>query len=200
MTGRLAARSVSRLAIAVFGLLPALQGAVISVGSATAPAMTVFSIPVLVSQVSDLYSFEFDFSFDPAVLQAIGVREGPFLSSSGATFFLAGQIDNRAGLIAFTADTLSGAVPGASGAGILTWIDLYTSRTGRSQLLLSNVVLLDSALEDSPFTLQAGEAVVSAAAPEPATLTTVAALAICCLPLCRRRSEDAAEALELRLL
>jgi hypothetical protein len=48
-------------------------------------------VDVNISGVTDLYDFQFDLSFNPAVIQATSVLEGKFLlSGGGTTFFLPG--------------------------------------------------------------------------------------------------------------
>ncbi len=82
------AASVTALASPVFSVqplsAPVLQGAS-------------FYLDVNVADVTDLYAFQFDLGFDPTILSAVAVAEGPFLSSGGSTFFLPGIIDNAAG-------------------------------------------------------------------------------------------------------
>ena len=58
-----------------------------------------FTLDVLVAESTDLYAFQFDIAFDPAIIQADAVLEGGFLSAGGqATFFMPGSIDNIAGM------------------------------------------------------------------------------------------------------
>src|SRR5437868_2988547 len=91
----------------------------LSAGTASVLEGQTFDLPVQVSPVSDLYSFQFDLSFDPTIVELESISEGTFLPSGGATFFLPGTIDNTAGTATFTADSLVGAIPGVSGDGEL---------------------------------------------------------------------------------
>ena len=54
------------------------------------------SFPVQVSalDITDLYAFQFDLTFDPALFAASGAAEGPFLAGAGTTLFDGGAIDN----------------------------------------------------------------------------------------------------------
>src|ERR1019366_6371228 len=52
-----------------------------------------FSLDVGVD-ITDLYAFQFDLSFNPAVLSATSITEGLFLPTGGSTFFISGDIDN----------------------------------------------------------------------------------------------------------
>ena len=99
-----------------------------------------FTEQVLIAGVSDLSAFPFDIGFDPTILSANSVVEGSFLGSGGATFFLAGTIDNRAGQITFTADSLQGSGPDGSGA--MALITFTAAGPGISALNFFSVTLL----------------------------------------------------------
>jgi general secretion pathway protein D len=136
----------------------------------------VFTVPVTITGASDVFAFQFDLAFDPAILELQSISEGGFLPTAGATIFAPGTIDNTAGTATATADTLSGAVPGASGSGTLADFTFRALALGTSDLALSNVILLDSSLSDIPFTT--GFAGVHVVVPEPAGLAWVGALAL----------------------
>jgi general secretion pathway protein D len=103
-----------------------------------------FGLDILATDVSDLFSFQFDLSFDPALLRATDVREGAFLPSGGTTFFVPGVIDNNAGTITFTTDSLIGAIPGVSGNGAIAEIEFQALAPGSSSVSFSNTILLNS--------------------------------------------------------
>jgi general secretion pathway protein D len=125
-----------------------------------------FSLDVHITGVTDLYAFQFDLAFNPAVLSAGSITEGAFLPSGGVTSFIPGTIDNTAGSITFTADTLIGAIPGVSGSGIFATIDFQALALGTSAITLSNVILLDSNLAEITVNTVDGNVSVSAV-PEP---------------------------------
>jgi hypothetical protein len=110
-------------------------------------AGSVVQVEVTASGATDLYAYQFSLNFDPAVLHATTVNEGPFLASAGPTFFDAGTTDNVGGSVSFVFDTLLSAVPGASGSGILAVIDLSVQQWHTLTTLgLSDVLALDSNL------------------------------------------------------
>lgn len=107
-----------------------------------------FDVYFDISGVNDLYSFQFDISYDPTVLSARNIMEGDFLPAGGATLFIPGAIDNMTGTISFTADLLFGQASGVSGVGHLAEIEFQALAPGTSLLTLSNLVFLDSNLAD----------------------------------------------------
>jgi PKD repeat protein len=98
------------------------------------PVDETFTINITVSDVSDLCAWEFNVSFNPAVLDCTGVEEGPFLKQAGSTWLLPYIIDNTAGLV-FLGDSLFPIPPtGASGNGTLATITFNVTAEGESDL------------------------------------------------------------------
>jgi hypothetical protein len=130
-----------------------------------------FNVFVDISNVSDLYAFQFDINFDPTVLQAVDAIEGSFLPTGGGTFFIPGIIDNTAGSISYNADALLSSDPGVTGTGHLAVLSFEAFGQGTSPVSLSNVLLLDSSLSDISFTPNGGTVNISTSTvPEPATM------------------------------
>jgi hypothetical protein len=128
---------------------------------------SLFDVSVEVSSVTDLYAFQFDIRFNPAILSGESVMEGSFLPSGGDTSFVPGAIDNSAGTISFTVDSLFDIVPGVSGSGRLAALRFQTLAGGTSPIDLSRVVLLDSSLADISFIAEGG---TISTVPEPLTI------------------------------
>lgn len=143
-------------------------------------------IQVLISDVSDLFGYQFSLSFDASLLQAVSVSEGAFLGQGGSTFADGGVIDNGAGSISWVFNTLIGNVPGVSGSGVLATIHLDAVGVGTSALAFSDVMFLNSALGDISVQAVDGSLAVAAAVPEPGTYLLMAA-GIAGLGLWRRR-------------
>ncbi len=148
-------------------LLPQ-QGQALSftVDSATGNVGDSFSINLNVVDAIDLTSWQFDLAYNPTILQANLVMEGPFLSSAGTTFFTPGVIDNTTGLISLVSASFVDLTP-PSGSGILAHIDFTVLSVGLSPLTASNVFL--SGL-DSVVTVVNGS---STSVPEPSSLVLV---------------------------
>lgn len=150
-------------------LLPQ-QGQAVSftVDSATVNVGDTFSINFNVVDAIDLTSWQFDLAYNPTILQANLVTEGPFLSSAGTTFFTPGVIDNTTGLISLVSASFVDLTP-PSGSGVLAHIDFTALSGGFSPLTASNV-FLNSA--DSGFTVTNGSG-GSTSVPEPSSLVLV---------------------------
>ena len=132
----------------------------------------VVSVNVTIADVTALYAYQFDLAFDPSsVLSATAITEGGFLGSGGGgTFFIPGTIDNTLGTIAFTANTLLGAVPGVGGSGPRSGIQFNALAVGSSPITILNVTLLDSTGADVSAAIQNGAVRVSIPEPNSAVL------------------------------
>jgi general secretion pathway protein D len=158
---------------AVLSLLLALTAAPAATLSIDPSSLTVgvgqsFDLNVDIANVSDLFAFQFDIAFNPAVLSATSVSEGSFLPGGGTTAFVPGTIDNTAGKIAVTADALVGMVPGVSGSGVLATLQFSAIGVGTSPISLSNIILLDSGFNSIDVTSSDGSVTANGSAvPEP---------------------------------
>lgn len=101
-------------------------------------------LAVNISDITDLYGYQFTLSFDAALLKASGFKEGSFLGGAGATFSDGGTIDNATGTISYVFNTLIGAGAGASGSGELGHFVFDTFGNGIAALTFSDVLFLDA--------------------------------------------------------
>jgi hypothetical protein len=139
--------------------------------SSLASPAGVVNVNVTVEDVTGLYAYQFDLAFDSSVLSATAVTEGDFLRrDGGATFFIAGTIDNTLGTIAFTVNTLLGPEPGVTGTGSLATVQFRGIDVGMSGVTLSNAVLLNSLGNDITAELEHGSVTV---VPEPGSTLLV---------------------------
>lgn len=172
MTSRSTSKHIRRAAFALCALAAqaALAVPTLSVAVAPNPAVpgSTVAVEVRIADVADLYAYQFSLAFNPAVLQASAVTEASFLTSGGGTtFFDGGAINNSAGTISFTFDSLIGPVAGVSGSGALVRIGFGVAAPGTSTLAFSDVLFIDSNLND--ITVQVANGSVQAV-PEPSTL------------------------------
>jgi hypothetical protein len=113
-----------------------------------------FSVNINISNVVDLYGWEFRLGWNSTILDAIAVTEGPFLKSGGNTFF-AYKINNTEGFV--LADcTLLGDIHGVSGNGILAVIEFHVKTLGECILDLYDTILVNSAEQPIPHTANDG--------------------------------------------
>jgi hypothetical protein len=150
-------------------------------------------LAVMIAGITDLYSYQFTVSFDAALLKANGVTEGAFLGTGGTTFSDGGVIDNTTGTISYVFNTLVGPVPGVSGDGKLASISFGALGIGSAALSFSDVLFLDSNLNDIAVTFgNASVRIIDDAAdvPEPASLLLFGA-AIAAAGAARRRQRSA---------
>jgi len=101
-----------------------------------------FMVDITVSNVTDLYCWDFLMSFDPNVLNAVNVVEGPFLQVAGDTFWVMPSIDNTAGTIAATDLLFPLPSQGASGSGTLATITFSVQSDGATSLNLNLTQLI----------------------------------------------------------
>jgi len=99
-----------------------------------------FTVDIAITGAADLVAYQFDLTFDPAVLAATDVTMGPFLTSGGgSSIFVPGDFTTTPGVISGTAETLvGGTTPGVSGGGVLAHISFSAIAAGTSALTLSN--------------------------------------------------------------
>jgi hypothetical protein len=153
-----AVRASMKAAVTAMGLL--LMGAMpawaVPTFSLTAlQTGSVLEVDVWSTALTDLYAYQFSLNFDPSMLQATSVSEGPLLATGGATFFDPGTTDNTAGLVSFVFDTLLGPGQGVTDDGVLAVILFDVQQTQVfTTLYFSDVLALDSELNELPVQAQ----------------------------------------------
>lgn len=101
-----------------------------------------FTINVTISNVADLFGWELKLGWNPSLLDVTNVTEGPFLRSTGQTFF-SPQVNNTEGQL--IADcSLVGNISGASGQGTLMIVQFNVKESGTCDLNLHDTQLLNS--------------------------------------------------------
>ncbi len=140
--------------------------------------------------MADLTSWQFDLAFNPTLVRANSVTEGPFLSAFGATLFGSGAVDNIAGRISLVTDSYLDLPRQPSGSGVLANIEFTALAAGVSPLTFSNIFLNDV---DQGFSATNGQITVGdtpVSTPEPTTFIFLAG-GLSLLGLCRgKRKSD----------
>jgi hypothetical protein len=96
-------------------------GPVVSIDPPTISKLvgSTFDINLTVTNVTDLYGWQFNLTFNPSVLNCTDVEEGPFLQQAGTTWLLPMTINNDVGFVFFGATLFPAPGSGASGNGTL---------------------------------------------------------------------------------
>jgi hypothetical protein len=130
------------------------------------------TLNVTVSNVTDLYGWEFYLGWNSSLLSFVSVNEGPFLQSGGNTYFTYYLNTTNEHIIVDC--TLEGEVPGVNGDGTLATVTFSTTNAGQCQLNLYNIDLRDSSDAEIPCQAISGYGDFSASATllsvEPATI------------------------------
>jgi Cohesin domain len=173
---------IALLSLCMFFPVKGMADAILSVsGPSNISVGDSFTIDVVVSQAVDLYAFQFDLGFNPAILQATGFAEGTFLTSQGPTFFFNNGIDNTAGTVASNVDTLLGAPIGGDGTGTLVDFNFTAIAAGTSDITVSNALLSDSSANPLPFSIEDGTVNVAGVivpTPEPSVVSMLLAASL----------------------
>ena len=103
-----------------------------------------FTLDIYAEDVTDLVEWQFDIAFDPVLLEAIDVRKGYFLESTGSeTTYQEGTIENQSGkIIGLSEAGLNG--NSVSGTGLLLSVTFAAKAGGKTQLTLTNFRFGDS--------------------------------------------------------
>jgi len=106
-----------------------------------------FVTEILISNVTNLGSYEFNIGFDADYLQANSVSIGDFLGSTGRQVFpLTNNIDNTNGQIDYAVTTLGPTPPGPSGNGVILnieWTSLNVDEDVTTDLILQNLQITE---------------------------------------------------------
>jgi len=139
------------------------------------------TVDILVENVTDLYGFEFEITFDPAMVEVVDadpdeegvqIQSGDFLSPD---WTLENTVDNDNGTIAYALCQMNPSPP-QSGGGVLAIITWRGKAPGTSSLHLAHVLLAATRGVEIPASAEDGQiVVVSTQAPPADTPTPTAA-------------------------
>jgi hypothetical protein len=130
-----------------------------------------FSVNIRADNVTNLGSYEWLLTFDPAMVGFVSVFNGPFLGSTGRTVFCPGAILDS-GSVRFGCSTTGATPPGPTGSGVLSTVTFSAVAEGTSPLDVVWVQLSDPLAGDIPTAIQDGGVTVVPAATPTATATT----------------------------
>jgi plastocyanin len=98
---------------------------------------------IKVSNINNLYGFQFDIAYDPNILEFQDIQEGTFLNNNGKDNTFCVDYQQSAGLIKNIACTRVGSGY-VDGSGVLERVTFKAIGTGQSDVTLMNVLLADS--------------------------------------------------------
>ena len=135
--------SVSQVAVSAAGM---------TIGSAT-------SVPITISNASRLAQMTVSVSYDPALLRAVSVQQGPFMAQGGLQVIFQPSIDATAGRVDIVALRVGDAT-GASGTGLLASIQFEPIAPGAGTLSIAGAAtspegqVLPLQFLPAPFTIR----------------------------------------------
>jgi len=113
-----------------------------------------FTVNVSVSDVVNLYGWEFKLGWNFTILEFVNATEGTFLKSGGSTFFT--YMLNVTGSYVLVDCTLLGNIAGAKGNGVLASIQFRVKESGVCDLDLYDTKLEDPSEEMLTHTTNGG--------------------------------------------
>ncbi len=106
---------------------------------------TPFSLDVTIDpQGIAITAYQFNLTFNPAIISISNVIQGNLLNRAGATFFMKGTIDNITGTLINTLCMMLGAYS-VNTKGVAATIQFNALAAGTSNITLSNVIVSDPA-------------------------------------------------------
>jgi hypothetical protein len=118
------------------------------------------SVKVVNNDAKNLFGFQFDMNYDPAILEFQSVEQGGLLKTGGVTIFCVPFKTDNPGLIKNVACTRMGQVGEVEGVGTMMEVIFTAKSSGTSDIELTNVKLSDiNANELTPETFS-GEVIV----------------------------------------
>ena len=146
--------------------IPSLTVVLPSIVDPLTPGST-FNVNITITNVNNLYSWMFCLSWDPTVLNATDIQEGPFLNQNGSQTTAFNGTYPEAGTICVNCTLVSQPIVTASGNGTLATVVFSVEHYGDTLLDLHNTTLLDDNLleishvsEDGAFTNVMGDIAV----------------------------------------
>ena len=115
------------------------------------------TLNVSVSNVTDLYGWEFYLGWNSSLLSLVSVNEGPFLMSGGNTYFTYYLNTTSTDEHVVVDCTLEGQIPGVNGIGTLATVTFNVTNAGQCPLNLYNVDLRDSSDTEIPSQAVGGQ-------------------------------------------
>jgi hypothetical protein len=118
-----------------------------------------FTVNVSISNVTDLYGWQLDFSWNPSLLNVTNIIEGPMLKSSSNSTYFSPKVNNAAGNLSALCTrsySFGSNVTGVSGSGTLMTMQFKVISSGECELNLYDTQLANSTDGPINHTVQDG--------------------------------------------
>jgi len=155
------------LPVPVQAVIPAVS---VIPSSLTAELEQNFNVDIAISDVLDLYGWEFTLCWNPYLIDAVNVIEGPFLKGDGRPTFFAYNTSLFDGRIVVDC-TLLGWISGVSGSGILSTLTFCPKNSGECSLDLYDLSLIGS--NEQPIFCQTSNGYVRIISPHDVAVTEI---------------------------
>lgn len=136
-----------------------------------------FSVSIEISDVTDLFGWEFKFWWDTTLLSLMNVTEGSFLTAGGQTFFTY-KLNSTASYVLVDCTLLGGNITGVTGNGTLAYITLKVNSVGECPLTLNDTKLVNSSEQAIPCQVISGYGYFTAAHDVAVTAVNVSPLTV----------------------
>jgi hypothetical protein len=113
-----------------------------------------FTVSIDISDVTDLYGWDFRLSWNAPLLEVVKIVEGSLLKTGGMTYFSYDLNGTQGYIVAYA--TLLGLLPGVSGNGTLASVTFTVESFGGCPLDLVNATLVNSSEQSIPCQLLDG--------------------------------------------
>jgi hypothetical protein len=161
-------------AIASISMMPEVkaQGPILSLNPPLqeATVSTEFTIDINVTSVTDLFVWQANITFNPALMEFVNAVDGPFLQTGGLSLFAYDDTKTADGIIRLGSTLISGS--GVSGSGTLATLTFHCKGAGNSPVEFNTTdtetFLLDSSRQPIPYSSE--NAVVNQDYPPPPTI------------------------------
>jgi hypothetical protein len=113
------------------------EGALLTINplNQNVPPGSTVSVTLDISDVTDMYGWQFSIGYDHSIVSLNNVSSGPFLGTGGSTFYIPPDT-GTAGLILDGGELLQGNIPGVSGSGTLLYLDFNAIASGISPVTI----------------------------------------------------------------
>jgi hypothetical protein len=102
-----------------------------------------FTVNITISNVADLFTWQFKLTWNTTILDLLNITEGPFPKSGGTTVW-SPEVNSTIGYVFAVCSLTGNETPGISGNGVLATLYFHVKGSGSCDLDLSETTLYNS--------------------------------------------------------